>query len=79
MHHVLKKADEFDPALIVLLCRNCRENVRKLLAIQCWVLRGTKSPEGSNEVRPLPLNNQSTGALGPSLAFTCHQPDNSHS
>jgi predicted RNA-binding Zn-ribbon protein involved in translation (DUF1610 family) len=72
MHHVLKKADPFDPAWIVLLCRACRENVRKLLAIQRRFLRAAKPPEGSNEVRPRPLNSQSRGAsLGPSRAFTC--------
>jgi predicted RNA-binding Zn-ribbon protein involved in translation (DUF1610 family) len=62
MHHVLKKANAFDPAWIVLLCRNCRENVRKLVAIQHWVLRAAKPPEGSNEVRPRPLNSQSARA-----------------
>jgi hypothetical protein len=74
MHHVLKKADPFDPAWIVLLCRDCRENVRKLLAIQLRILRAAKPPEGSNEVRPRPLNSQSPGAsLGASRAFTCTQ------
>lgn len=45
MHHISKKADPFDPAWIVLLCRGCRENVRKLLAIQRRVLKG-RSPLG---------------------------------
>lgn len=74
MHHVLKKADPFDPAWIVLLCRHCRENVRKLVAIQRWVLRAAKPPKGSNEVRHHHLYSQSTGSwLGTLRAFTCTQ------
>jgi hypothetical protein len=74
MHHVLKNVDPFDPAWIVLLCRSCRENVRKLVAVQRWVLWAAKPPQVSNEVRHRHLYSQSIEASrGPSSAFTCTQ------
>jgi hypothetical protein len=54
MHHVLKKVDPFDPAWIVLFCRGCRENVRKLLAIQWRVFKAGEARQGANEVSPHP-------------------------
>jgi hypothetical protein len=71
MHHVLKNADPFDPAFIVLLCSGCRGNVRKLLAIQRGVLRG-RSPQAGERSEPAPLHSQSRAERG--LAFlSCTQ------
>jgi CHC2 zinc finger len=66
MHHVLKNADPFDPAFIVLLCSRCRGNVRKLLAIQRGILRG-RSPQAGERSEPAPLHSQSRAERG--LAF----------
>jgi hypothetical protein len=61
MHHVLKKADPFDPAFIVLLCPGCGGNVRKLLAIQRRVLKG-RSPKGADRREAPPPHSQSKAA-----------------
>jgi hypothetical protein len=74
MHHVLKKANPFDPAWIVLLCTGCRGNVRKLLAIQLLVFKG-RSPSGADRREAPQPNSQSR--LAKFAPFTCQEPDNS--
>jgi hypothetical protein len=66
MYHVLKDADPFDPAWIVLLCSGCRGNVRKLLAIQRRVLKG-RSPKGADRREAPALHSQSKAARAVSL------------
>jgi len=48
MHHILKSGDRFDPASMVLLCFNCRDDSRKLLVIDlAFRRRSRQGPERS--------------------------------